>query len=344
MVNSDGTHEKIASQPDKDVPGPGSYKANHDLVTPSFSVTFGNGPSRPSPTKPGAEREPAPNAYNREAKTPVMRKAPAFGFGVSSRPQTQGTVPGPGTYKTSTSVDEGPKVAFKGKIHATSYIGTEERRVRSNPGPGTYNARFPGKSPSCTMGASKRDDIDRYNARCANFPPPDAYKPNYKIAKVNRGSWSFGAGARPNLAELSLTTPAPNAYKTEKMNDGPKVAFKGKIYATSYIGTEEMRVRANPGPGTYRPDYKKALKSNGIFSFQGKPSTSYETKVPGPGTYTNQFNKSVKSAPSWSFLGTPSRNKAATFNSPGPGTYKVPCDIGNLPQYTMARSKGFADV
>ena len=88
VLNSDGTHEKIASQPDKDVPGPGSYNANHSLVTPSYSVTFGNGPGRPSPMKPGADKEPAPNAYRRDAKTPVMRKAPAFGFGVSSRPPT----------------------------------------------------------------------------------------------------------------------------------------------------------------------------------------------------------------------------------------------------------------
>lgn len=93
-----------------------------------------------------------------------------------------------------------------------------------------------------------------------NFPPPDSYKPNYKITKESRGSWSFGSGGRPNLAEYSLTTPAPNAYKTDWREEGPKVAFKGKIYATSYIGTEERRVRANPGPGTYKPDYKKSIK------------------------------------------------------------------------------------
>lgn len=32
IANSDGTHEKVASSPDKDVPGPGSYHARHDLV------------------------------------------------------------------------------------------------------------------------------------------------------------------------------------------------------------------------------------------------------------------------------------------------------------------------
>jgi hypothetical protein len=50
--------------------------------------------------KEGAGKEPAPNAYNRDAKSAIMKRAPAMTFGSGKRPFTTGTefVPGPGTY------------------------------------------------------------------------------------------------------------------------------------------------------------------------------------------------------------------------------------------------------
>lgn len=48
----------------------------------------------------GAEKQPAPNAYDRDAKQVVLKSAPAFGFGKSKRPETADSRnnPGPGTY------------------------------------------------------------------------------------------------------------------------------------------------------------------------------------------------------------------------------------------------------
>ena len=50
--------------------------------------------------KEGASREPGPNAYNRDAKSAIMKKSPAMSFGSGKRPGTTGSefVPGPGSY------------------------------------------------------------------------------------------------------------------------------------------------------------------------------------------------------------------------------------------------------
>jgi hypothetical protein len=80
--------------------------------------------------------------------------------------------------------------------------------------------------------------------RVANFPPPDTYNPKVKATKELGASWTFGTGGRSNLAEVSLHTPAPGVYNTEKKKkDGPKFSIYGKLDATSYIGTEVRRVR-----------------------------------------------------------------------------------------------------
>ena len=71
------------------------------------------------------------------------------------------------------------------------------------PGPGTYNARFPGNiqtSPQYKMGTSTRDDVDRVNKRACDFPPPDSYSPNYKTVKERGASWTLGRSGRANLA------------------------------------------------------------------------------------------------------------------------------------------------
>ena len=107
VVNSDGTHDKIISQPDGKVPGPGTYSAKHDLVEQSLSTKIGSCP-RPSLIDREASKVPAPNAYSRDAKTPVMRRAPSFGFGATFRPQTDNKkTPGPGSYHTERKISEG---------------------------------------------------------------------------------------------------------------------------------------------------------------------------------------------------------------------------------------------
>ena len=82
------------------------------------------------------------------------------------------------------------------------------------------------------------------------------------------------------------------------------VSFAGKLDATSYIGTEVRRVRANPGPGTYKPDLTKVSRNGGCFTIRGRLHVNYDTKTPGPGSYNCKRSK-IRSAPSWSFSNMP---------------------------------------
>lgn len=104
VITPDGGHEKMTEVGDRCVPGPGAYKANLAAIYPSVSTRFSREP-RPSLGAVGAEKIPAPNAYNRDAKSFVLRAAPAYGFGASERNKTILTIaPGPGAYPNKTII------------------------------------------------------------------------------------------------------------------------------------------------------------------------------------------------------------------------------------------------
>ncbi len=67
------------------VPGPGTYSASTNKVFTNLSTKFGN-EKRQSMSVKGSEKIPAPNAYDKDAKSVILTKAPAFGFGKSKRP------------------------------------------------------------------------------------------------------------------------------------------------------------------------------------------------------------------------------------------------------------------
>lgn len=117
-----------------------------------------------------------------------------------------------------------------------------------------------------------------------------------------------------------------------------------KLFDTSYIGTAFRYAKGKPGPGTYKPDFSRTVKSGGSFSFRGKLETNYDNKCPGPGSYNAKAGAEQKSVRSISFGCGPQREPLPKDNAPGPGNYHVPCEIGNMPQYTMARPKEFAYI
>lgn len=109
-------------------------------------------------SKDGAGKEPGPNAYNRDAKSAILKRAPAAGFGVGKRPCTTGTeyVPGPGSYPI--------KSITGNETRGRSLAGKIEAPKTSNmlaPGPGTYTARYGDLGQGTKFGSSTRDDIDR---------------------------------------------------------------------------------------------------------------------------------------------------------------------------------------
>lgn len=146
-----------------------------------------------------AENCPAPNAYNGDSKSAVMRKSASYGFGTSRRPQSQQSkrqVPGPGHYPIRTLVgteSQGKSLAFR---HAPGKTSNE-----FNPGPGSYNHNYRSavkSSPSFGMGTSKRQDLGSRATR--NNPPPGSHNPDYKIGCKKQASWSFGSSVRQPLA------------------------------------------------------------------------------------------------------------------------------------------------
>lgn len=83
-------------------------------------------------------KTPAPNAYDREAKSVVLKHAPAYGFGSSKRTQSMSTkfVPGPGTYTSKTIIgteSQGKTLAMRLEQTRTSNMFV--------PGPGTYEPK-----------------------------------------------------------------------------------------------------------------------------------------------------------------------------------------------------------
>ena len=161
---------------------------------------------------PGADKVPAPNAYARDAKSVVLRAAPAYGFGGAIRSTKNETFsPGPGTYPVKTIIG----TESVGKSLAKRL---EQQRTSNQfaPGPGAYdNKNFSISLYSNTtwkIGTSTRDDEEKLRMRTSNYPPPDSYNPSYKTIKERNASWSFGSSKRSNLATMSLHTPAPGTY------------------------------------------------------------------------------------------------------------------------------------
>ena len=143
---------------------------------------------------------PAPNAYNGDSKSAVMRKSASYGFGTSRRPQSQQSkrqVPGPGHYPIKTLVgteSQGKSLAFR---HTPGRTTNE-----FNPGPGSYNQNYRSavkSSPSFGMGTSKRQELGGRATR--NNPPPGSHNPDYRIGVKKQASWSFGSSVRQPLAK-----------------------------------------------------------------------------------------------------------------------------------------------
>ena len=81
---------------------------------------------------------PGPNAYKADNKNPILKAAPAFGFGTSKRPQSHNakrTVPGPGHYPIGTLVG----TESQGKTLAER-LPKGRTSNEFSPGPGAYTS------------------------------------------------------------------------------------------------------------------------------------------------------------------------------------------------------------
>lgn len=127
-----------------------------------------------------------------------------------------------------------------------------------SPGPGTYNAKHEGSlmaSPGWRIGTSTRDQEDKQRKRSCNFPPPDNYNPIYQSLKKAEPKWGFGSGTRTQSAKLK--TPAPGTYNIPQVIAKEANAFSigQKCDNQSAIAHEQKKTKANPGPGSYQPEF-----------------------------------------------------------------------------------------
>jgi hypothetical protein len=86
VVNPEGGHEKVVAGGDFDVPGPGTYQAKCDVIYRNNGNSKFGSEKRPGMNNLSLAKTPAPNAYDRDAKSAVLKAAPKCGFGTSNRP------------------------------------------------------------------------------------------------------------------------------------------------------------------------------------------------------------------------------------------------------------------
>ena len=86
VITPDGGHEKMTQSCDFNVPGPGTYQAKNDVVYRNFGNSKFGSETRPGMNNAHLAKTPAPNAYDRDSKSCVLKLAPSYGFGSSKRP------------------------------------------------------------------------------------------------------------------------------------------------------------------------------------------------------------------------------------------------------------------
>jgi Sperm-tail PG-rich repeat len=112
---------------------------------------------------------PGPGDYN--LKNTLA--GPGWGFGNSQRvSKYENNIPGPGSYP------------IKSSMNHTSYSMVPRRpiieSIEKTPGPGSYKSQSLDKSPTFTVGKSKRQPINNYSIA----PGPGAYSPEIPKSKA----------------------------------------------------------------------------------------------------------------------------------------------------------------
>ena len=65
-------------------------------------------------------------------------------------------------------------------------------------------------NPGWRIGTAIRGEEERAERR-RNYPPPDSYDPNYRVAKTKNAAWGFGTSMRNDIAKGNKN-PGPNNY------------------------------------------------------------------------------------------------------------------------------------
>lgn len=141
---------------------------------------------------------------------------PKFSFGSQvQRPNTSKTntnVPGPGTYPARTIVGS----ESVGKTMGSKFGSCLEQPHKAFvPGPGTYNGNYRTtrtSDPGWKIGTGTRYDRDNIMRRTCNYPPMNAYDPDYTKTIGSIPKWGFGSSTRGGLVEGKVVSPSMQTY------------------------------------------------------------------------------------------------------------------------------------
>ena len=139
-------------------------------------------------------------------------------------------------------------------------------------------------NPGWRIGTATRGEEERAERR-RNYPPPDSYDPNYRVAKTKVAAWGFGTSLRGDMAKGNKN-PGPNNYALSASSRGPAYGMGLKLDNQSLIGTNVRKTAANPGAANYNPDFRPTKKQLPAFSMKGRHANATPSKVPGPGAYS----------------------------------------------------------
>ena len=232
--------------------------------------------------------------------------------------------PGPGQYPVSNHVK------FAAQLPSWS-MGTSKRgasAVKSNltvPGPGSYEAKVKGSSPSYGLRGRDASQKVRYVV-----PGPGQYSPNLKpIETAVTHSFTFsgrtGSSDSPNIEE--------GKKGNRRLLPGPGKYDLGTVFDKKHgihFGTErrpelEQRSRQKiPGPGSYSTTNGSIVMGKsplyGFGTSIRNPEKKKSKEVPGPGAYEPRQNVG-KEGKKYSLSGRPKTYDKRRNMSPGPGAY-----------------------
>jgi len=100
-----------------------------------------------------------------------------------------------------------------------------------------------------------------------------------------------------------MKTPAPGTYNAADKtgNEGPKFHIGAKLENQSAIATEQKKVKVNPGPGAYQPQYENTVKKEASYTLKSRHGRKELQDAPGPGAYQPGIGSAKKEAPSYRF-------------------------------------------
>lgn len=288
---------------------------------------------------PKWNEDPGPGNYSPNPDA-LKTSQPKFSFGHEPRGDNRKNKgPGPGNYNYKPAFgNEGPCPSMHGA--PTNPLSRSCRNFETTPGPGMYNSTMYNR-PNCPgfkMGKSSRDMPNIAIKRKTPGPGEYSFDKSLNKTLANAPHWGMGSGTStqmdPRIKNRDCS-PGPGKYNTsENMGRGPKYSLGGKNFPSTKWKD------SIPGPGNYNTGTTVLLKTNpgwkiGTETRGDNLKGAFKNDFPGPDMYNT---RGTFSGPNYKF-GKSARMGDDKNKIAGPGSYRIPCSIVDVNDYTRAAGK-----